>query len=47
MSPVAANPMNPGAMDMKVICGLAETLTIAIPRNHDLRSKAFICHAKE
>jgi hypothetical protein len=34
-------------LDMKVICQLADQLMITIPRNMDLRSKAFLCHSKE
>jgi len=32
---------------MAVVTSLAKQLQITLPKNNDMRSKAFICHAKE
>lgn len=34
-------------VDMAIVSNLAKQLHIVISKNNDLRSKAFICHAKE
>ena len=46
MSPIAANNTCAN-IDMSVVQSLAKQLQITLPKNGDLRSKAFICHAKE
>ena len=46
MSPIAANNTNCN-VDMVAVQSLAKQLQITLPKNGDLRSKAFICHAKE
>ena len=34
-------------VDMAVVQSLAKQLQITLPKNGDLRGKAFVCHAKE
>ena len=46
MSPTVANN-NFANVDMAIVQSLAKQLQITLPKNGDLRSKAFICHAKE
>lgn len=46
MSPTAANNTCAN-VDMATVQSLAKQLQISLPKNGDLRSKAFICHAKE
>ena len=45
----AASPTNSSSVnvDFAVVTSLAKQLQIKLPKNNDLRSKAFICHAKE
>ena len=46
MSPTMANN-NIANIDMPTVQSLARQLQVTLPKNNDLRSKAFICHAKE
>lgn len=46
MSPTTANNTTAN-VDMQVVQGLAKQLQIQLPKNGDLRGKAFICHSKE
>ena len=45
----AGSPTNNAVtnVDMAVVASLAKQLQVILPKNNDLRSKAFICHAKE
>ena len=46
MSPTTANN-SIANVDMPAVQNLAKQLQITLPKNGDLRGKAFICHAKE
>ena len=47
LSPTSTKVISTNSIDMKVVNLLADQLQVLIPKNNDLRSKAFLCHAKE
>jgi hypothetical protein len=47
LSPTFIKVVSTNSVDMKVVTLLADQLQVIIPKNNDMRSKAFLCHAKE